>query len=318
MNMNYRFLPILIFFVLFQSKGISQDKNWKDFLSHFPKTNAILKIPTHNDLIKTIPIDTISKYLWSDSTTVMTSRGKEKRRVYVPNSILKGKEFVYPLGYKPSEVLMVSGLSKSGEECDFNGSVYPTYQVKIGNNILMGYNYFDPAEGLLITTLMVLNNSFQAVGHFGFAYGINWKYCDNTIEEIIEEIKPYSAPIEFLGNGFLLHDQMVGSYYESTLNDQYWKVIIRDDGKFEIVEEKKNYEDGTITLWNKYGYHVSDPDGYTNLRKSPSTSSEILSQIKNNTALEILDASSDWWKVRTIEGKEGYMHSSRIVKGDEE
>jgi len=184
------------------------------------------------------------------------------------------------------------------------------------NNLRIGYCYFDPAERLLITTLLVLNNSFHKVGHFGFAYGINWKYCDSTLEEILEETKPYSAPIELYENGFLLHDQMVGSYYENTLNDQFWKVIIREDGKFEIVEEKKNYEDGTVMLWSKYGYHVSDPDGYTNLRESPSTSSEILSQVKNNITLEILDASSDWWKVRTPDGNKGHMHSSRIVKGE--
>ncbi|RPG31551.1 MAG: SH3 domain-containing protein, partial [Muricauda sp. TMED12] len=46
------------------------------------------------------------------------------------------------------------------------------------------------------------------------------------------------------------------------------------------------------------------------------TSSKILSQVNNNTQLEILDASSDWWKVRTPNGTEGFMHSSRIVKGD--
>ena len=318
MNMNFRFLLILIFFTLFQSKGISQNKNWKDFLSHFPRKNKILKIPSYNDLTKTIPIDTISKYLWSDSTMVMMSNGKEKRKVYVPNSILKGKEFVYPLGYKPNKILMISGLTKSGKECDFKGRVYPTYQMKIDDNLLIGYSYFDPAERLLITTLMVLNNSFKTVGHFGLAYGVNWKYCDNTVREILEKIKPYSAPVELYENGFLLHDQMVGSYYEDVLDDQYWKVIIREDGRFEIVEEKKNYEDGTVMLWSKYGYHVSDPDGYTNLRESSSTSSEILSQVKNNTMLEIRDASSDWWKVRTPDGSEGYMHSSRIVKGDEE
>ncbi|AWX43042.1 hypothetical protein HME9304_00029 [Flagellimonas maritima] len=318
MNINFRLLLIVIFFTLFKNKGTSQDRNWQDFLSHFPSTNEILKIPSHNDLIKTISTDILSKYLWSDSTKVMTPRGKEKKRVYVPNSILKGKEFVYPLGYKPSRILMVSGLSKSGKECDFKGNVYPLYQIKIDDNLLIGYSYFDPAEGLLITTLIVLNKSFQMIGHFGFAYGVNWQYCDNTLEEILEETKPYSAPVKILDNGFLLHDQMVGSYYENTLNDQYWKVIIREDGKFEIVEERKNYEDGTVTLWSKYGYHVSDPDGYTNLRESPSTSSEIISQVKNDAMLEILDANSDWWKVRTLEGREGYMHKSRIVKGDGE
>lgn len=57
---------------------------------------------------------------------------------------------------------------------------------------------------------------------------------------------------------------------------------------------------------------IQDPDGFTNLRKDKSTSSEILQKIKSGEHIEILDNSEDWFLVKTKEEKEGYVHRSRI------
>ena len=140
-----------------------------------------------------------------------------------------------------------------------------------------------------------------------------WKYCDSELKDILKDTKPWSAPLELNEGGFILHDKLVGSYYEEQLKDQYWTVIIRDDGKFEIIDEKKNYEDGTVTLWSKNGYEVCDEDGYVNMRSAPNSSSDIIVRLNNETKLDILDASSDWWKV-AINGMKGYIHRSRIRK----
>ncbi|WP_083190029.1 SH3 domain-containing protein [Chryseobacterium artocarpi] len=57
---------------------------------------------------------------------------------------------------------------------------------------------------------------------------------------------------------------------------------------------------------------IIDPDGYTNLRKDKNTSSEILQKVKSGEHIEVLDNTGDWFLVKTKEGKEGYIHKSRI------
>ena len=307
-----RFLIFIIItpFLMHCQDGDSISKNdWEFFLEKFP-TNSFECIslkPTVDNVSDTISRLEVNKFLWWDDDKPLV--------VYD-----KLGDFKYPIGGKLfiQEEPVLFGDTKSGKRCNYKLVSYPFYKIKLSEKYtIVSYLEFILGEGLIAQSLIILDEDINKVGYYAFLHSHSWVYCDNTLDEILAETKPYSAPVELYENGFLLHDQLVGVYYEDVLDDQYWKVIIRDDGKFEIVEEKKNYEDGTITLWSKYGYYVSDPAGYTNLRESPSTSSKILSQVKNNTPLEILDASMDWWEVRTPDGKEGYMHKSRIVKGGE-
>lgn len=57
---------------------------------------------------------------------------------------------------------------------------------------------------------------------------------------------------------------------------------------------------------------IIDPDGYTNLREEKSATSEILQKINSGENIQVLDNSGDWLLVKTKEGKEGYVHKSRI------
>ncbi|WP_336963239.1 SH3 domain-containing protein [Chryseobacterium contaminans] len=59
-------------------------------------------------------------------------------------------------------------------------------------------------------------------------------------------------------------------------------------------------------------YIIIDPDGYTNLRKDKNTSSEVLQKVISGEHIEVLDNTGDWFFVKTKEGKEGYIHKSRI------
>lgn len=63
---------------------------------------------------------------------------------------------------------------------------------------------------------------------------------------------------------------------------------------------------------DKKTYSIQDPDGYTNLRKDKSTSSEILQQIKSGESIDVLENQGDWWLVKTSQGKQGYVHKSRV------
>ncbi|WP_160139941.1 SH3 domain-containing protein [Chryseobacterium sp. c4a] len=59
-------------------------------------------------------------------------------------------------------------------------------------------------------------------------------------------------------------------------------------------------------------YTIQDPDGYTNLRKDKNTASEVLQKIKSGEQVNVLDQNGDWWLIETKDGKQGYVHKSRI------
>ncbi len=59
-------------------------------------------------------------------------------------------------------------------------------------------------------------------------------------------------------------------------------------------------------------YTIQDPDGFINLRKGKSASSEILQKINSGEYISVLDNSGDWILVKTKEGKIGYVHKSRV------
>jgi uncharacterized protein YgiM (DUF1202 family) len=58
---------------------------------------------------------------------------------------------------------------------------------------------------------------------------------------------------------------------------------------------------------------INDPDGYTNVRFGQGTSYEIIARINEGEVFyTIPQGNSNWWPVRTFEGKYGYVHRSRI------
>ena len=63
---------------------------------------------------------------------------------------------------------------------------------------------------------------------------------------------------------------------------------------------------------NTQQYIISDPDGYTNLRTDKNPQSGILQKITTGEEIEVLDNTGDWWKVKSKNGKIGYVHKSRI------
>jgi hypothetical protein len=58
---------------------------------------------------------------------------------------------------------------------------------------------------------------------------------------------------------------------------------------------------------------ILDPDGYTNVRRGPSTADEIVTKVFDGEVFFTRrDRQSNWWRVRTKDGLTGYMHVSRI------
>lgn len=195
-------------------------------------------------------------------------------------------------------------------------SVYPLGKIQWNDSLTMvlwGFN--DPFEDTYFVTVYMLNQNFIKVGHFGFAYSNNWHHCDDSIVKIMEGSEPWSYPKELREKGFLVYDKMVGSYYEDNLQEQYLEVEITDKGQFEVVKMIKFYEDRSNPIWSKKGFYISDKDGFSNLREMSNNKSKITEKLNNDTPLEILDGSKDWWQVKTTTGKTGYVHKSRIVEG---
>lgn len=57
---------------------------------------------------------------------------------------------------------------------------------------------------------------------------------------------------------------------------------------------------------------VADPDGWTNLRELPTTSSLALEKVENGQRVTILEYSQNWRKVRTQSGRTGFMYNRNI------
>lgn len=57
---------------------------------------------------------------------------------------------------------------------------------------------------------------------------------------------------------------------------------------------------------------ISDPDGFTNVRDTPSTSGAIVARINEGERFSTRIQQRSWWRVRLDDGTEGWVHRSRI------
>ena len=64
----------------------------------------------------------------------------------------------------------------------------------------------------------------------------------------------------------------------------------------------------------RYIGQINDPDGYTNIRKSPNSKAEIIGKLLKNEYFFYTENSSDWYEVSTQRKVQGFVHKSRIQK----
>jgi Bacterial SH3 domain len=57
---------------------------------------------------------------------------------------------------------------------------------------------------------------------------------------------------------------------------------------------------------------IQDPDGFTNVRRAPSVTSDVIARVYEGEVFYTFRQGSNWWQVRTRERVVGYMHVSRI------
>jgi len=83
------------------------------------------------------------------------------------------------------------------------------------------------------------------------------------------------------------------------------KTILEKDNKNEIKEDVRTFKIGVI----------KDKDGYTNIREEEKTSSKILGKIfENEYFFYKKRKDKSWCKIKTLKGKIGYIHSSRVLE----
>lgn len=132
------------------------------------------------------------------------------------------------------------------------------------------------------------------------------------MKEAIEK-EDYDAVTIILNNHYIVSKKDLNVCSETENNA---KEKIKEDkveGYESYVVANSRISKITETLKDKYlSSKIQDPDGYTNLRKDKNTSSEVLRKVKSGDNIEVLDNTGEWFLVKTKEGKEGYIHKSRI------
>ena len=64
----------------------------------------------------------------------------------------------------------------------------------------------------------------------------------------------------------------------------------------------------------RYIGQINDPDGYTNIRKSPNSKAEIIGKFLKNEYFFYTENPSSWYEVSTQHKVQGFVHKSRIQK----
>ncbi|MGI9650138.1 SH3 domain-containing protein [Chryseobacterium sp. RLHN22] len=140
-------------------------------------------------------------------------------------------------------------------------------------------------------------------------YNFNPRVIDNLMKIALKQ-EDYHA-VKILSKNYIFSKKQID---EAVLKNKYKNTL---KGKLDTEE----YYDPTYSMIDKilpfieqnyYKNHIQDPDGFTNLRKDKTPTSEILQKIKSGEHIEVLDNSGDWFLVKTKEGREGYVHKSRI------
>lgn len=96
------------------------------------------------------------------------------------------------------------------------------------------------------------------------------------------------------------------------------KKMVEEDAKNNADEDKKQTGQAkTVSTPPKYYGQVQDKDGYTNIRRGPSTNDPIVRQYNSGDYLYYTPLSNGWSMVYSGDKAStfmGYMHSSRIVQ----
>ena len=123
---------------------------------------------------------------------------------------------------------------------------------------------------------------------------------DETHQDNILKVMDKKA-YQHLSN-FMLVDKELIQRMEK--NNYYGNTALRDVAKAAILLSS--------TTDDPADYYIEDSDGYTNVRALGSSKAKIITQVKSGSLVDVIEKRGEWWKVKTDNGKVGYIHKSRI------
>ena len=95
---------------------------------------------------------------------------------------------------------------------------------------------------------------------------------------------------------------------ESSPTSEVKKETVEYAASSKTVQKNQQFPDSDYPVLAK----IQDPDGYTNIRKGPTTNSEIIGTVKDGDTLLVNPDTSTWWRVKTEGNVLGFIHKSRI------
>lgn len=218
----------------------------------------------------------------------------------------------------------ISQLSPEMSELVNNG--YINYKKKRG--IPPGVNffmtrkakpYFNDKEKVFAGNLL----------EFGEVTGIKYNESKNRASVFFNLVRKDITP--FGKYNKRLEGEIINDEIEFELFDDGWRVFKNDktvlttkDFGIYSNEFMKKFEEETKQLeiiTSNQGESetflgiIKDPDGYTNLREKPSTSSNILTKIYEGEKIEVYikDSPGEWWMIyHQKTHSTGYIHKSRV------
>ena len=148
--------------------------------------------------------------------------------------------------------------------------------------------------------------------YFILKYKIDAKNLNDLMNLAIQQ-EDYNAIKILINNHYIISEKELQTSNEAKQDSEAKIQANKDDGYDSYVVSKSQIDKILLLLRAKYGTNkTSDPDGYTNLRKDKNTTSEILQKINSGEHIEVLDNSGDWYLIKTKQGKQGYVHRSRV------
>lgn len=133
------------------------------------------------------------------------------------------------------------------------------------------------------------------------------------INKILLSPKEYNEPEKIIS--YLFERELrvgIQGDIESYMNKNSQYKSNLEKNNFYNLPTLKDYVEYVYQNENNKIFIIQDPDGYTNLRKNKTSSSEVLQKIKTGEQVDVLNQNGDWWLVTSKEGKKGYIHKSRI------
>ncbi|KQR94384.1 hypothetical protein ASG01_00400 [Chryseobacterium sp. Leaf180] len=148
--------------------------------------------------------------------------------------------------------------------------------------------------------------------YFISKYKINANRLNQLMHFAIQQ-EDMDAVKVLINNQYIISEKELLIASETKKNSEEKIKENKQDGYESYLKSKSKITE-ISTLMEKYfaDNKIQDPDGYTNLRKDKDKSSEILEKIKSGSHIQVLDNSGDWLLIKTKEGKQGFVHRSKI------